>query len=152
MLEHFLNINHWVNSNMKRLHETNDEQIYNTERIKFSAFIYNMRSFMAVLFNFNSCEVISLLGEDLMDYIQLCDSEFTRLTMSIDNRERIQFSAFISNMCSFMAAYYFIKAKYVFIGTGLDGLFYMTLWVSLYFLEPSCINASNLCINGCYVK
>ncbi len=24
---------HWVNSNMKRLHETNDEQIYNRERI-----------------------------------------------------------------------------------------------------------------------
>ncbi len=63
---------------MKRLHETNDEQIYNRERINFSDFISNMCSFMAV---FNSGKVTSLLGEDLMDYLQLtlCNSDFTRL-------------------------------------------------------------------------
>ncbi len=36
----------------------------------------------------------------------LRDPDFTRLMMSIDNRDIIQFSAFIYDMCSFMAAYY----------------------------------------------
>lgn len=35
------------------------------ERIQFSAFISNMNSFMAVLFN--PCKVIYLLAQDLMD-------------------------------------------------------------------------------------
>ncbi len=40
---------------------TNMMSIYNRERIKFSPFISNMRSFMAVLFN--SCIVTFLLGK-----------------------------------------------------------------------------------------
>ncbi len=35
-----------MNRNMKRLHETK-MRVYNRERIKFSAFISNMRSFTA---------------------------------------------------------------------------------------------------------
>ncbi len=68
----------------------NDEQIYNRERIQFSAFISNMRSCMAVLIN--SDKVTSLLGK-------------------------------------------------------IDGLSYVTPWVRLYFLERSCIN----CISDIYV-
>ncbi len=44
-------------------------------------------------------------------WIILRDSGFTRLTMSIDNKERLKFSPFISNMRSFMAAYDLIQAK-----------------------------------------
>ncbi len=80
--------------------------IYNRERIQFSAFISNMRSFMAAydliqgklrLYWERTCRII------------LLDSSLTRLMMSIDNRERLNFSTFISNMPSFMAAYDLIQ-------------------------------------------
>jgi len=49
--------------------------IDNRESIKFSAFISNIYSFMAVLFN--SCKVASLLGqEDLTDYVKVSLSLF----------------------------------------------------------------------------
>ncbi len=89
----------------------------------------------------------------------LRDSDFTRLTMSIDNRGRIQFSAFIYNMCSFMAAYYLIQAKLF--------LYWDRTWQIILYDSVSCslflraklhklhnrhlCNASNLCMNG-YVK
>ncbi len=46
--------------------------------------------------------------------------------MSIDNRERLKFSTFISNMRSFMASYDLIQAKLrLYLGKS-DGLSYVT--------------------------
>ncbi len=75
---------------------------------------------------------------------QQYESGFTRLRMSIYNRERIKFSTFISSMRSFMTAY---SGKVTSLLGQTDGLSYATPWVRLYFLEPSCIN----CISGIYV-
>ncbi len=66
--------------------------------------------------------------------------------MSIYNRERIQFSAFISPMPSFMAVLFNLGKVTSLLGKS-DGLSYVTPWVCLYFLEPSCIN----CISGIYL-
>ncbi len=74
------------------------------------------------------------------------ESGFTRLMMSIYNRERIKFSAFISNMHSFMAVLFNSCTVMSLLGK-VDGLSFVTLCVRLYFLESSCIN----CISGIYV-
>ncbi len=132
----------------KRLHETK-MSIYNRERIQFSAFISNMPSFMAVLFN--SGKVTSLLGEDLTQ----C---FTWLRHETNDEHRQQRgylnSALLFPTCSFMAAYDFIQAKLRLYWES------VTLLSSSQFLRAKLhklnirhlFNTSNSCINGCYVK
>ncbi len=66
--------------------------------------------------------------------------------MSTYNRERIQFSASIYNIPSFIAVLFKLCTVMSFLGK-IDGLSYVTSCVCLYFLVPSCIN----CISGIYV-
>ncbi len=68
---------------------------YNRERIKFSAFISNMRSFMAALFN--SCTVTSLLGKiDGLSYVTLSSSLLLRAKL---HKLHIRHLCNISNLC-----------------------------------------------------
>ncbi len=127
----------------KQLHETNDEHIQ--QRENSIQHFYFQHALIHGCMWFNSGKVTSLLERTWR--IILRDSGFTRLTMSIDNKERLKFSTFISNMRSFMAAYDLIQAnKYILLGKS-DGLSYVTPWVHLCFLEPSCIS----CIAGIYL-
>ncbi len=73
------------------------------------------------------------------------ESGFTRLRWAYTT-ERIQFSAFISNMRLFMAVLFNSGTVTSLLGK-IDGLSYVNPWLRLYFLEPSCIN----CISGIYV-
>ncbi len=75
---------------------------------------------------------------------QQYESGFTRLMMSIYNRERIQFSAFNALIHDCI---WFNSGKVTSLLRKSDGLSYVTPLVRLYFLEPSCIN----CISGIYV-
>ncbi len=96
------------------------------------------------------------LQHSLKLQIILRDSGFTRLTISIDNKERLKFSTFISNMRLFMAVL-FNSGKLTSLLGKSDGLSYVS---SSLFLRDKLhqlhirhlFNTSNLCINGCYVK
>ncbi len=89
-------------------------------------------------------------------WIILRDSDFTRLTMSIDNREILKFSTFNALI---HGCIWFNSGKVTSLLGKSDGLSYVTRWVRLYFLVTlhklhirHLFNTSNLCINGCYVK
>ncbi len=126
---------------------------YTTEREFNSALLF---PHMAVLFLFRQ---LRLYWERTWRII-LRDSSFTRLTISIDNRDKLLNAALLFPACTHSWLHMIsFRQSYVFIGKEWLIIFRDSVSSSLFLRAKlhklhirHLFNTSNLCINGCYVK